>query len=63
MLARTLRASPADVRGWRPRPLATEGVFLRRARAKPEPAPPMLADDDEEQDEIDVLFLEGGDGN
>ena len=62
VLAETLRASLADVRGWRPRPLTAKAVFLRRAQAEPMPAPPMLADHQEERDEIDVLFLEGGDG-
>ncbi len=62
VLAETLRASLADVRGWRPRPVAPEGVYLRAAAPAPSAAPPAVGDEPEERDEIDALFLEGGDG-
>ena len=64
-----LRRAGADVASLtrrRPRlasaSLATEGVFLRRARAEPSRATDACRRR-RGQDEIDVLFLEGGDGN
>jgi hypothetical protein len=60
VLAETLRTSLADVRGWRPRPATAEGVYLRAA--EPEmAAPPTAAAEPGERDEIDALFLDGGD--
>jgi hypothetical protein len=62
VLGETLRASLADLRGWRPRPMQAEEVYLRTADAATVPSPPASGKVPEERDEIDVLFLEGGDG-
>jgi hypothetical protein len=62
VLSETLRATLADVRGWRQPPLRADVVYLRAT----EPAAPAplreLRDEPEERDEIDALFLEGDDG-
>jgi hypothetical protein len=62
VLAETLRATVADLRGWRPRPVAAEGVYLRAVEPAPMGAPSIFVDEPNARDEIDVLFLEGGDG-
>ena len=62
-LAETLRASLADVTRWRARPLDAAPAFRVDAeRARMAAAPPVFAEDADEQDEIDVLFLGGADG-
>jgi hypothetical protein len=64
VLGETLRASLADLRGWRARPLRAEGMYLRAADASVAPASSSAFSlESEEPDEIDVLFLEGGDGS
>jgi hypothetical protein len=64
VLAETLSAPLADVRAWRPQPQFAEAAYMRRdAEAAPSEAPPVFADEDKERDEIDLLFLEGGDGS
>jgi hypothetical protein len=63
-LAETLRASLADVRAWRPRPIEAEPAYRMEADAMPLQSAPVFAEaDDPERDEIDVLFLEGGNGS
>jgi hypothetical protein len=66
VLAETLRTSFSDLGGWRrARPMQTDAVFMRARledRAPAAAAPPIF-DASEERDEIDVLFLEGGDGS
>jgi hypothetical protein len=62
VLGETLRASLADLQGWRPHPVDAEAVYLRAVDTAAAAPPPAYADEPEEQDEIDILFLEGGDG-
>ena len=62
VLAETLRASLADVRGWRPRAVETEAVFARTDDRATSMAPFAAGAEPEERDEIDALFLEGGNG-
>ncbi len=64
-LAETLRASLADVRAWRPRPIEAEPAYRIDARTRwsLRSAPVFAEAEDPERDEIDVLFLEGGNGS
>ena len=61
VLAKTLSASLTDVRAWRPQPQAIEAAYMRRDEAAWFEAPPVLADEDGERDDIDLLFLGGED--
>jgi hypothetical protein len=62
VLADTMRVSLTDVRAWRPQPQAIEAAYMRRdAEAARLTPPPVTAGEDEESDEIDLLFLGGED--
>jgi hypothetical protein len=58
LLARLLETSPANVLGWRARPLAAEAAF-RAVEAPAQMAMPAVMSQDVERDEIDALFRGG----